>query len=107
MGKGGMEVRGEGHEGEQMGTSILISSVVHTGSLFISGASIASWLPTFSLQLHQDGDPQLVGNDAASLHRAVSLMMSCYLVMGVWHCEMDQWCSLKGQSCLAILGIAV
>eukprot|EP00731_Ephydatia_muelleri_P026764 Em0018g864a len=42
----------------------------HNWLLHFNGASIASWLPTFSLQLHQDGDPQLVGNDAASLHRA-------------------------------------
>ena len=37
--------------------------------LHFNGASIASWLPTFSVELHDDG---LIGQDLADLHRGVS-----------------------------------
>ena len=40
--------------------------------LHFNGASIATWLPTFSLELHQDDE--MDGNDAAELHRGVSLL---------------------------------
>ena len=36
--------------------------------LHFNGASIASWLPTFSVELHDHG---LIGNDLADLHRGV------------------------------------
>lgn len=36
--------------------------------LHFNGASIASWLPTFSVELHDDG---LIGQDIADLHRGV------------------------------------
>ncbi len=39
--------------------------------LRFNGASIASWLPTFSLELHQDDDARWI-SDAAELHRVVS-----------------------------------
>ena len=37
--------------------------------LHFNGASIASWLPTFSLELHQE---DTLINDTATLHRGVS-----------------------------------
>ena len=37
--------------------------------LHFNGASIASWLPTFSVELHEDG---MIGPDLADLHRGVS-----------------------------------
>ena len=40
--------------------------------LHFNGASVANWLPTFSLQLHQDGDDAR-WTDAAELHREVSV----------------------------------
>ena len=47
--------------------------------LHFNGASIANWLPTFSLQLHQeDENPQWV-SDAAQLHREVSEQHTCTL----------------------------
>ena len=39
--------------------------------LHFNGASIASWLPTFSLEVHQEDDPQWIGNSVAQLHREV------------------------------------
>ena len=36
--------------------------------LHFNGASIASWLPTFSVELHDDG---VIGQDLADLHRGV------------------------------------
>ena len=41
----------------------------HNWLFRFNGASIASWLPTFSVELHQE-DPRWV-NDAAELHRVV------------------------------------
>ena len=41
----------------------------HNWLFRFNGASIASWLPTFSVELHQE-DPDWV-NDAAELHRVV------------------------------------
>ncbi len=38
--------------------------------LRFNGASIASWLPTFSLELHREEDPHWI-SDAAELHRVV------------------------------------
>lgn len=40
--------------------------------LHFNGASIANWLPNFSLQIQQEDDPQWV-SDAAQLHREVSI----------------------------------
>lgn len=42
--------------------------------LRFNGASIASWLPTFSLELHQDDDARWI-SDAAELHRVVSIRL--------------------------------
>ena len=39
--------------------------------LHFNGASIASWLPTFSLELHQE---DALINDAAALHRGVNYL---------------------------------
>jgi len=39
--------------------------------LHFNGASIASWLPMISLELHQEDDPRWIGNDPAELHRGV------------------------------------
>ena len=39
--------------------------------LRFNGASIASWLPTFSLELHQEDDSRWI-SDAAELHVVVS-----------------------------------
>ena len=44
--------------------------------LHFNGASIANWLPTFSLQLHQDGD-EARWTDAAELHREVCVCIVC------------------------------
>ena len=48
--------------------------------LFVSGVSIASWLPSFSVELHEDGHrtdstnaANWNGSDAAALHQTVSL----------------------------------
>ena len=45
--------------------------------LHFNGASIASWLPTFSLELHQE---DTLINDTAALHRGVSSCNYCSLV---------------------------
>ena len=42
--------------------------------LHFNGASIASWLPTFSVELHEDG---LISQDLADLHRGVSPYRYC------------------------------
>ncbi len=45
--------------------------------LHFNGASIANWLPTFSLQLHQDVDGTR-WTDAAELHREVGVARECF-----------------------------
>lgn len=49
--------------------------------LRFNGASIASWLPTFSLELHQEDNMHWI-SDAAELHRVVS----CALLKAVLDC---------------------
>ena len=46
--------------------------------LHFNGASIASWLPTFSLELHQE---DALINDAAALHRGVNYLQPCVVLM--------------------------
>ena len=41
--------------------------------LHFNGASIASWLPMISLELHREDDPRWIGNDPAELHRGVRI----------------------------------
>lgn len=64
---------GEGEERQWGWRGRLRRNIRHPRNwlLHFNGASIASWLPTFSVELHQE-DGGILGNDVTELHRRVS-----------------------------------